>query len=118
MVAKKYFDDKKEFSFLFRGRKDRILMEKISIYCTNFDCVSEEDVQAESVFNIVLYENKEKILLYNLAEKKIFKISKKQGLREIDFKEAIREIDVIPEKEPSWKRLQILKLAKDLGIFG
>ena len=56
--------------------------------------------------------------MYNLAEKKIFKIKQGVGLREIDFKEAIREIDIIPEKEPSWKRLQILKLAKELGIFG
>ena len=93
-------------------------MEKISTYCANFDCQNEEKDDFGCVFNVILYENQEKILMYNLAEKKIFKIKQGVGLREIDFKEAIREIDIIPEKEPSWKRVQILKLARELGIFG
>jgi len=82
-------------------------------------CLWQENPESsDCIFNVVVYEGKEKILLYNLPEKRIYIIKKEKGLKEIDFKEAIREIDTIPEKAPAWKRLQILSLAKELGIFG
>ena len=94
-------------------------MNKRCIYCAEQACILlEENSITNCVFNIVIYENEEKILMYNIPEKKIFKIKRGEGIKEIDFKEAIRQIDTIPEKEPDWKRLQILNLAKELGIFG
>ena len=95
-------------------------MEKKCAYCAENDCpLQENDEEAQDcIFNVVLYENDKKVLMYNLPEKRIYKIEKGRGLSEIDFKDAIREIDIIPEKNPSWKRLQILTLAKELGIFG
>ena len=51
-------------------------------------------------------------------EKRIFEIETGKGLRELCFQEAVREIDTIPTEAPEWKRLQILKLAKELGFFG
>ena len=79
--------------------------------------LSQENLK-ECIFNLIIYEDDYKILFYNFPEKQIFKIEQGQGLMEIDFKTAIREIDIIPNKPPEWKKLQILKLAKDLGFFG
>ena len=94
-------------------------MEKKCAYCAEFACPLDGDREVENcIFNLIIYENYQKILFYNLSEKRIFKMAKKEGLKEINFQEAIREIDIIPEKEPNWKRKQILTLAKDLGIFG
>ena len=89
-------------------------------FCGSFSCPVREDLEdaTNCIFNLIIHENKEKILFYNLPEKRIFKIEGNRGLKEISFKEAIREIDIIPTKEPNWKKSQILKLAKDLGIFG
>ena len=70
------------------------------------------------ILNLIIYEDENKVLFYNIQEKRIFIIRTKEGLKEIGFQEAIREIDIIPVKKPEWKRLQILKLAKELGFFG
>ena len=72
----------------------------------------------ECIFNLIIYEDDYKILFYNFPEKQIFKIERGKGLNEIDFRTAIREIDIIPSKPPEWKKIQILKLAKNLGFFG
>ncbi len=95
-------------------------MDESCSYCSETGCpfghkTYEKD---ECVFNLIIYEDEFKILFYNLPEKRIFKIQAGKGLEEIGFQEAIREIDTIPTKKPEWKRVQILRLAKELGFFG
>lgn len=89
-------------------------------FCDSFSCPVRErlDDATNCIFNLIIHESNEKILFYNLPEKRIFKIETNLGLKELSFKEAIREIDIIPTEKPDWKKAQILKLAKDLGIFG
>ena len=95
-------------------------MERICDYCAGEHCHLQDNMDNDEIciFNLIIFENEIKTLFFNMAEKRIFLIEKNKGLREIDFKEAIREIDIIPTQKPEWKRLQILKLAKDLGFFG
>ena len=95
-------------------------MDKICAFCRENVCPYEHDMLENDgcILNLIIYEDENKVLFYNLSEKRIFIIRAKDGLKEIDFQEAIREIDIIPVKKPEWKRLQILKLAKELGFFG
>ena len=95
-------------------------MEKMCAFCRDLCCPFEEKLsdKDDCIFNLIIYEDKEKVLFYNVPEKRIFKIVTGEGLREITFYEAIREIDIIPSKKPDWKRVQILKLASELGFFG
>lgn len=95
-------------------------MDELCGFCLKLGCpfVQTSHVEEECIFNVIIYEDDEKVLFYNIPEKRIFKIETGKGLREICFQEAIREIDTIPLKKPEWKRLQILKLAKELGFFG
>ena len=95
-------------------------MDKLCAYCREECCPfgSNFTNNDECILNLIIYEDEEKVLFYNVSEKRIFKIEQGNGLREIGFQEVIREIDIIPQKEPSWKRVQILRLAKDLGFFG
>ena len=95
-------------------------LEDLCCNCNGDICkkqVKEEKLE-ECIFNLIIYEDDCKVLFYNFPEKKIYKIERGKGLHEIDFRTAIREIDIIPTKTPKWKKLQILKLAKDLGFFG
>ena len=95
-------------------------MEENCAFCRENGCLfGHEDYENNScIFNIIIYEDENNVLFYNIPEKRIFKIQTGKGLCEIDFQQAIREIDIIPTKKPEWKRLQILKLAKELGFFG
>ncbi len=95
-------------------------MDKLCGFCLKSGCPFEQFFYAREacVFNVIIYENDEKVLFYNVHEKRIFEIKAGKGLREICFQEAVREIDTIPTETPEWKRLQILKLAKELGFFG
>lgn len=95
-------------------------MDELCGFCLKLGCSFEQTSHAkeECIFNVIIYEDDEKVLFYNIPEKRIFKIQTRKGLREICFQEAIREIDTIPLKKPEWKRLQILRLAKELGFFG
>lgn len=89
-------------------------------FCLHSGCLFEHDLNKSEnlIFNIIIYEDDNKVLFYNIPEKRIFIIRSGRGFKEIDFEEAIREIDIIPHMEPQWKRVQILKLAKELGFFG
>lgn len=95
-------------------------MDELCSFCLKSGCPFEQTSYntEECVFNVIIYEDEKKVLFYNIPEKRIFKIEAKKGLKELGFREAIREIDTIPSKEPEWKRVQILKLAKELGFFG
>ena len=95
-------------------------MDKICAFCRENVCPYEHDMLENDrcILNLIIYEDENKVLFYNIQEKRIFIIRAKDGLKEIGFQEAIREIDIIPIKKPEWKRLQILKLAKELGFFG
>ena len=95
-------------------------MNELCSFCLKSGCPFEQTSYSkeECIFNVIIYENDDKVLFYNIPEKRIFIIQKGKGLREISFQEAIREIDTIPTKEPEWKRIQILKLAKELGFLG
>ena len=95
-------------------------MDEWCSFCLKSGCPFEQTTYKtqECIFNVIIYEDDEKVLFYNVSEKRIFKIASGKGLREIGFQEMIREIDTIPSKEPQWKRMQILKLAKELGFFG
>lgn len=95
-------------------------MDEMRAFYLDEGCFLAEKKQKtrQDIFNIIIYEDEQKVLFYNLPEKRIFKIQTGEGFKEIEFQEAIREIDIIPRKKPEWKRLQILKLAKDLGFFG
>ena len=95
-------------------------MDKMCGFCLKSGCPFEQTfyAQGDCVFNLIIYENDEKVLFYNNLGKRIFEIERGKGLREICFQEAVREIDTIPTAAPEWKRLQILKLAKELGFFG
>ena len=96
-----------------------IKTEKLCGYCDDYCPLREKLSEVKNcIFNLIIFENENKILFYNLPEKRIFKIENGKGLDEIDFKDAIREIDIIPEKNPEWKRAQILYLARELGLFG
>ncbi len=95
-------------------------MERLCADCAEHFCTSKnesENLQG-CIYNLIIYEDENKMLLYNLPSKSIYKISKGYGIEEISFPQAIREIDIIPSKAPEWKRFQILNLAKDLGFFG
>ena len=95
-------------------------MDKICAFCLDEDCPfgrKTKDIDT-CVLNVIIYEDESRVLFYNLPEKRIFKIKNGEGFKEIEFQEAIREIDTIPSKEPEWKRVQILKLAGELGFFG
>jgi len=94
--------------------------ENLCCHCDGNFCAEhlKSENLKECIFNLIIYEDDYKILFYNFPEKQIFKIETGKGLQEIDFRTAIREIDIIPSKPPEWKKLQILKLAKDLGFFG
>ena len=95
-------------------------MDKFCVNCLETGCPLglKFSGKEDNVLNLIIYEDDEKILFYNLQEKRIFLITPKDGLREICFQETIRLIDTIPQKEPDWKRVQILNLAKELGFFG
>ena len=95
-------------------------MEKLCDFCLKSGCLFEQLFYTKEVcvFNVIIYENEQKVIFYNIPEKRIFEIESGKGLREICFQEAVREIDTIPTEAPEWKRLQILKLAKELGFFG
>lgn len=88
--------------------------------CAKNGCLNFKKCEniSDCVFNLIIHEDEKRILFYNFPEKRIFKIQKQKGLVELDFRDAIREIDIIPSKNSSWKRCQILQLAKDLGFFG
>ena len=95
-------------------------MDETCIFCLKSGCpfgltFHEKN---ESGFNVIIYEDDVKILFDNMPEKRMFKIQSGKGIVELDFKEIVREIDIIPQKNPKWKRVQILKLAKELGFFG
>ena len=95
-------------------------MEKLCELCQNQDhCIhcKNKDLKGR-IFNLIIFESKEKTLFYNIPNKAIYLKRKNKNTIEISFREAIREIDIIPSKAPQWKRLQILNLAKDLGFFG
>lgn len=94
-------------------------MENFCAYCQKESCCGcwkSRELEG-CIFNLTIYESNDKVLFYNIPNKSIYLV-KNQGIMEISFKEAIREIDIIPNKAPQWKRLQILNLAKDLGFFG
>jgi len=95
-------------------------MDKICAFCHESVCPYGQNTCEDDgcILNLIIYEDENKVLFYNLSEKRIFIIRTGKGLKEIEFQEAIREIDIIPLKKPEWKRLQILKLAKELGFFG
>ena len=95
-------------------------MNELCGFCLNSGCLYEQasHEKEKCIFNVIIYEDDEKVLFYNIPEKRIFKIKTGNGLSEINFQEAIREIDIIPSQKPEWKRVQILKLAKELGFFG
>lgn len=95
-------------------------MDKINGASRQLGCPSGGDFpeDEDSILNIIIYEDDTKVLFYNVKEKRIFIIKAGKGFWEIGFQEAIREIDIIPQKEPEWKRIQILRLARELGFFG
>ncbi|MCR4881341.1 MAG: hypothetical protein K6A44_05250 [bacterium] len=95
-------------------------MNKTNGFCLQSGCPfgHASKMEEDCVFNIIIYEDDDKVLFYNVPEKRIFIIKSGKGFAEIGFQEAIREIDIIPQREPEWKRVQILKLAKELGFFG
>lgn len=95
-------------------------MDETCNFCLKSGCPFGQNFleKEECVFNLIIYEDDFKILFFNLPEKRLFKIQTGKGIRELNFKEMIREIDTIPRQKPEWKRVQILKLAKELGFFG
>jgi len=95
-------------------------MERICMCCPEENCPLDDETKKLNgcIFNLIIFENKDKMLFYNIPNKSIFKVTNDNLVSELTFCEAIREIDIIPTKAPEWKRFQILNLAKDLGFFG
>ena len=117
MLTEKIFNTRKIYS---GGLEMELETEDLCANCCRKNCPMKGEFTKKQgcIFNLIIFENENKVLFYNIPEKSIYLIERNKGIREITFKEAIREIDIIPTKKPDWKRFQILSLARDLGFFG